>query len=145
MEKGILRPDADDIARAIGRAFGKTCPNLKSLRKALDGKMRSGHNGAAQLLHILCSHESHLTRMLSEANRRSIRDQIAHESFLPAGSLKIRAGRANMPGVPKSRPAFPARQAQYRLSEIVDRQLGQLEALIRESLKALQEYCLARI
>ncbi len=133
------------VSFTIGRVvFGGKSPTLKSLAKALDAKSGARGRGPKELLRILRAHEAQLSQMFTDKIGRSIRDEIAHESFLPAGSLKITGGEARLLGLVETRASKTSvtRRTEYRLSGIMERQFKKLEGFIREVLAALEKHCL---
>ena len=133
------------LSFTVGRIFNKTSPTLLSVAKVLDAKSNTGDRGAAVLVQVFRTHEPLLTQMFSDGVRRSFRDHIAHESFLPAGSLKITRGNASLFGVLASGSPSPDARTEYRLSDVMKKQRAKVEAFLREVLGALEKHCLPRI
>ena len=134
------------LSFCVGRILKKTCPNLRSLKNALVGKSDSGHHGTKEVLRVLCSHQSSLSGMFSEKKRRSVRDWIAHEAFLPAGSLKVSGGQAKLAGVleASAKGMDPDAQDNYRLSDVMRSQFEQVETFVREIMVELEKHFLPR-
>jgi hypothetical protein len=115
------------ISKAAGQLFGKRLPNLKSLEK-----YASGHHEANRFRLVLNSHKASIEKLFSRGEIRSVRDRIAHDEFLFAGSLQIVQGKACQSGPLK--PDFEAakvgQEGIYRLSEIMRSQFAVVERFL---------------
>lgn len=126
-------------ALATGKLFGRTrSPHLKSLKKFLENRAPRDPD-CATLVDVLRSHESKLALLFSEPDRKSVRDRIAHEFCLPAGSLHIADNRVLFEG--GLRPDFgfspdPPKQV-YRLSELLSAQLRCIEDFMTQFVEQL--------
>ena len=134
------------LSRAVGRAWDKRCPSLKSLKKNLSAPSR-GSRGTEVLLSVLRTHEDGLNKMFSQGTQRSIRDWIAHESFLDAGSLHIDGDQSKLKGILDTTFAHvdTSKLRIYRLSDVMESQLQQVQDFVGEMVVALLDHVLPQL
>lgn len=119
------------LAGLLGTLLGgHKCPNLRSVQKLL-----ALNRGAGQidLLRVLQLHQGWLEQLYSRGNPKKIclRDELAHESFVPAGGFHIRGMKAHVWGqlasdLNRVEPAFRV----YRLGDEMHRQLESLDRFL---------------
>ena len=134
------------LSAAVGRAWDRRCPNLKSLKGLLSTPV-DARSGKEELLSILQAHANALETMFSRETKRSIRDWIAHESFLHAGAFQIAKGNWHMKGALEKVFAHvdTGNQNLYRLSDVMINQLHQVEEFVVEMITALEKYRLPKV
>ena len=126
-------------ALATGKLFDRTrTPHLRSLKRFLENRAPRDPD-CATLVDVLRSHEPKLALLFSDPDRKSVRDRIAHEFCLPAGSLHIADNQVFFEG--GLRPDFgfspdPPKQV-YRLSEFLCGQLRCIEEFMTQFVEQL--------
>jgi hypothetical protein len=116
--------------------FKKYCPSRKSFEKYSERK----NAAIVDSVNAILKRHSKLEKLFSRENQKSIRDLIAHEQFLSAGSLHIDTTGAKLIGIlPSNISHFDGERTPdvYYLSQIMDNQAEQIRKFVFEMLEVV--------